>query len=144
MPSTRFAWLIASVLLIALAAGCGGGSEPETEADAPPPAPPGDSAEDAGLEVLEEDLDEGGSDIATDVYPVVEMRTNAGTLTLELYPDKAPKTVDNFLHYVRVGFYDGTIFHRVRILERPSSKTSAPGARRAPADTCDSDALVLE
>ncbi len=113
MPSTRFAWLIASVLLIALAAGCGGGSEPETEADAPPPAPPGDSAEEAGLEVLEEDLDEGGSDIATDVYPVVEMRTNAGTFTLELYPDKAPKTVDNFLHYVRVGFYDGTIFHRV-------------------------------
>lgn len=115
MPSTRFAWLIASVLLIALAAGCGGGSEPETETEAvaPPPAAPGDSAEDAGLEELDEDIEEGGSDIATGAYPVVEMRTNFGTVALELYPDKAPKTVENFLSYVRAGFYDGTIFHRV-------------------------------
>lgn len=115
MPSTRFAWLIASVLLIALAAGCGGGSEPETETEAvaPPPAAPGDSAEDAGLEESDEDIEEGGSDIATGAYPVVEMRTNFGTVALELYPDKAPKTVENFLSYVRAGFYDGTIFHRV-------------------------------
>ncbi|GMR22563.1 MAG: hypothetical protein BMS9Abin37_0921 [Acidobacteriota bacterium] len=113
MPSTRFAWLIACVLPIALAAGCGGDSEPETEAVAPPPAVQGDSADEAGLEMLEEDLGEGRSDIATGEYPVVEMRTNVGTLALELYPDKAPKTVDNFLSYVRGGFYDGTIFHRV-------------------------------
>lgn len=116
MPSTRFAWLLASVLLIALAAGCGGGSEPatetETEAAAPPPAP-GDSADDAGLEVSDEDTEEGGSDIAAGAYPVVEMRTNFGIVALELYPDKAPKTVENFLSYVRAGFYDGTIFHRV-------------------------------
>lgn len=36
-----------------------------------------------------------------------------GTITLELEPDKAPKTVENFLGYVRDGFFDGTIFHRV-------------------------------
>jgi len=115
MPSTRFAWLIASVLLVALAAGCGGGSEPETETEAaaPPPAAPGDSAEDAGLEVSDEDSEAEGSDIATGEKPVVEMRTNFGTVALELYPDKAPKTVENFLSYVRSGFYDGTIFHRV-------------------------------
>jgi peptidyl-prolyl cis-trans isomerase B (cyclophilin B) len=102
-------------LLIALAAGCGGGSEPEpeTEAAAPPPAAPGDSAEDAGLEVSDEEPEEGGSDIAPGAYPVVEMHTNFGTVALELYPDKAPKTVENFLSYVRAGFYDGTIFHRV-------------------------------
>lgn len=45
--------------------------------------------------------------------PQVELKTNLGSVTIELYPDKAPKTVDNFLKYVRSGFYDGTIFHRV-------------------------------
>ena len=43
----------------------------------------------------------------------VEVRTSMGSFTLELYPDKAPKTVANFLQYTRSGFYDGTIFHRV-------------------------------
>jgi cyclophilin family peptidyl-prolyl cis-trans isomerase len=45
--------------------------------------------------------------------PQVEMKTNLGSFTLELYPDKAPKTVENFLKYVKVGFYKGTVFHRV-------------------------------
>ncbi|HBB40385.1 MAG: peptidyl-prolyl cis-trans isomerase A [Nitrospirae bacterium CG18_big_fil_WC_8_21_14_2_50_70_55] len=45
--------------------------------------------------------------------PVVEMVTSAGTITLELYPDKAPKTVENFLAYVDGGFYTDTLFHRV-------------------------------
>jgi peptidyl-prolyl cis-trans isomerase A (cyclophilin A)/peptidyl-prolyl cis-trans isomerase B (cyclophilin B) len=45
--------------------------------------------------------------------PVVEIRTNLGTMSVELYPDKAPGTVRNFLDYARSGFYDGTIFHRV-------------------------------
>lgn len=44
---------------------------------------------------------------------MVEMRTNFGTIVLELYPDKAPKTVENFLEYVADGFYKNTIFHRV-------------------------------
>lgn len=45
--------------------------------------------------------------------PQVELRTNAGTITLELYPDRAPQTVRNFLQYVQDGYYKGTIFHRV-------------------------------
>jgi cyclophilin family peptidyl-prolyl cis-trans isomerase len=45
--------------------------------------------------------------------PGVEMKTSMGTMVIELYPDKAPKTVENFLRYVSDGFYDGTIFHRV-------------------------------
>ena len=45
--------------------------------------------------------------------PVVEMKTNMGTITLELYPAKAPKTVENFLKYVKNGHYNGTVFHRV-------------------------------
>ena len=45
--------------------------------------------------------------------PRVEFKTSTGSFTLELYPDKAPKTVANFLQYVKSGFYKGTIFHRV-------------------------------
>ena len=44
---------------------------------------------------------------------MVKFKTNHGDITLELYADKAPKTVENFLSYVQDGFYDNTIFHRV-------------------------------
>lgn len=44
---------------------------------------------------------------------MVTLKTNHGDITLELFADKAPKTVENFLSYVKDGFYDGTIFHRV-------------------------------
>lgn len=43
----------------------------------------------------------------------VLLTTNHGTIKLELDAEKAPKTVENFLNYVRAGHYDGTIFHRV-------------------------------
>ena len=43
----------------------------------------------------------------------VEIKTSMGTIVAELYPDKAPKTVANFLQYVKEKHYDGTIFHRV-------------------------------
>jgi len=45
--------------------------------------------------------------------PQVDVRTSAGTIRLELYPAKAPKTVENFLQYVNAKHYDGTVFHRV-------------------------------
>jgi cyclophilin family peptidyl-prolyl cis-trans isomerase len=45
--------------------------------------------------------------------PVVIMETSKGRIVMELYPEQAPKTVENFLSYVDKGFYDGTIFHRV-------------------------------
>lgn len=45
-------------------------------------------------------------------YPIVVLETTMGTIKLELWPDKAPITVENFLTYVREGFYDGLIFHR--------------------------------
>ncbi len=44
--------------------------------------------------------------------PQVMLQTSQGDITLELYPDKAPKSVANFLQYVRDGFYDGTLLHR--------------------------------
>ena len=45
--------------------------------------------------------------------PKVRFVTSEGEFTVELYADKAPKTVENFLQYVRDKHYDGTIFHRV-------------------------------
>ena len=45
--------------------------------------------------------------------PQVYVKTNVGGFTIELYPDKAPETVANFLNYVEKGYYSGTIFHRV-------------------------------
>ena len=45
--------------------------------------------------------------------PQVDIKTNLGTIRLELYPAKAPKTVENFLKYARDGHYNGTVFHRV-------------------------------
>ena len=45
--------------------------------------------------------------------PRVNIETNYGIIVLELYKQKAPKTVENFLGYVRDGFYDETIFHRI-------------------------------
>ncbi|MDX1804810.1 MAG: peptidylprolyl isomerase [Alcanivorax sp.] len=46
-------------------------------------------------------------------HPQVRLETSAGDITVELYQDKAPKSVANFLQYVDDGFYDGTLFHRV-------------------------------
>jgi peptidyl-prolyl cis-trans isomerase B (cyclophilin B) len=54
-----------------------------------------------------------GADMATAGNPKVEMETSKGKFVIELYPEKAPDTVKNFLNYVDTKFYDGTIFHRV-------------------------------
>jgi len=53
----------------------------------------------------------GSGALAAD--PQVDLKTNIGTIRLELYPAKAPKTVANFLQYVKDGHYNGMIFHRV-------------------------------
>ena len=45
--------------------------------------------------------------------PTVQMTTSLGEITIELYADKAPLSVSNFLAYVDGSFYDGTVFHRV-------------------------------
>lgn len=59
----------------------------------------------AGTEVKQSET-QGGN-------PVVILSTSKGDIKIELYKDKAPITVENFLSYVNDGFYNGTIFHRV-------------------------------
>jgi peptidyl-prolyl cis-trans isomerase A (cyclophilin A) len=51
--------------------------------------------------------------VAAQEAPKVKFDTTAGEIVVEVYPDKAPKTVENFLQYVNDKHYDGTIFHRV-------------------------------
>jgi len=51
--------------------------------------------------------------MSEDKNPQVLMETSMGSVTIELFKDKAPITVRNFLSYVKEGFYDGLIFHRV-------------------------------
>ena len=49
----------------------------------------------------------------TPYHPQVSIMTSKGEIVVELRPEKAPKTVENFLEYVNSGFYENTIFHRV-------------------------------
>jgi cyclophilin family peptidyl-prolyl cis-trans isomerase len=85
-----------AVLGVVVTMACGCGAPPPAEETAP-----------AVKETPEAATQPAGTN------PMVEMRTSLGTMKIELYPDKAPKTVENFLQYVRDGFYDGTVFHRV-------------------------------
>ncbi len=55
----------------------------------------------------------GLADMNETAYPKVKIETTEGDIVIELYPEKAPKTVENFLAYVNEGFFDGTVFHRV-------------------------------
>lgn len=61
--------------------------------------------------------DAGGERTAQEVaiadYPKVVMTTDAGEVVIELYEDKAPQTVRNFMTYVEAGHYNSTVFHRV-------------------------------
>ncbi|MBD2859126.1 peptidylprolyl isomerase [Spongiibacter sp. KMU-158] len=49
----------------------------------------------------------------TTAHPTVTLHTSKGDIRIELYPERAPVTVANFLNYARSGHYNGTIFHRV-------------------------------
>ena len=76
-----------------------------------PPVPPMITLRRALLTFIALAAAAGGA--LADAPPRVRLATSAGEIVLELYPDKAPRTVENFLQYVRDRHYDGTIFHRV-------------------------------
>ncbi len=56
---------------------------------------------------------DGAAANAASADPQVDIKTNQGTIRLELYPAKAPLSVENFLQYMKEGHYNGTVFHRV-------------------------------
>ncbi len=55
----------------------------------------------------------GSMDLFSQDHPTLVIDTSLGRIVIEVYPDKAPKTVENFLAYVKAGHYDRTVFHRV-------------------------------
>jgi cyclophilin family peptidyl-prolyl cis-trans isomerase len=84
--------------------------EPKTAATAPATS---ETTKPATTEKAAETPAETPKEKPVQKNPVVEMKTSMGNITIELYPEKAPATVANFLKYVDEKFYDGTIFHRV-------------------------------
>lgn len=67
----------------------------------------------AGQAQIHSPVDESAVAVPATVGPRVALETSMGKIVVELYPDKAPRTVANFLSYVRDGHYNGTVFHRV-------------------------------
>lgn len=106
----------AAGLAVALAsAACGGGGSDSGGDDAAGEAAEAPDEAESDMAATPESADGGTSDadLVSRDLPSVLMRTSVGELRIELYPEDAPETVENFLRYVEDGFYDGTIFHRV-------------------------------
>jgi peptidyl-prolyl cis-trans isomerase B (cyclophilin B) len=106
--------ILASVLLVFLSAlvGCQGGASNNATHTTIQPAQAGPTSEKAP-EAPAQTPGEQTMPAAAPSNPVVLIQTSEGDIKVELWPDKAPITVKNFLQYVDEGFYDGTIFHRV-------------------------------
>lgn len=87
---------------------------PVFAADQVPPAKPVAAPTKAAIKPAAKPTDTAKAADAVKVNkPKVKFTTSMGDITIELYPDKAPTTVENFLQYVKDGFYSGTVFHRV-------------------------------
>ena len=112
--TARITPVLAGCLALILLAHCG-------ESEAPPESPPPEQPEIVEEPPAPEPEPEAEAKTEPEEMPTAEpespprvrMETSKGTIVLELYPDKAPVTVKNFLQYVDDGFYDETIFHRV-------------------------------
>lgn len=102
----------AALLVVLWLPSCGGGdSDSAGSESAPSEATPAET--EASPMATETLPPEDPADLATPGAPVVLMQTTVGDLHIELYPQDAPESVENFLRYVEDGHYDGTIFHRV-------------------------------
>lgn len=107
--------LAAGLALLMLAAcGSGGGSSSQTPASSEPPAqePPSQSQQSS------QPQQQGGNDMTNPQFapangPTAVIKTTMGDITVQLYPDQAPKAVENFIGLAKKGYYDGIIFHRV-------------------------------
>jgi peptidyl-prolyl cis-trans isomerase A (cyclophilin A) len=97
-------------ILLASAVGCGHSADGSADtAEAGSENDRGDGATPAGAERLAKPRTRPSADY----YPAIVLKTSHGELTVELDPNTAPRTVNNFLHYVESGHYNQTIFHQV-------------------------------
>lgn len=107
-PSTRGA-LVALTLIAFWTVGCNHSSPASGEQTAADDA----TAADEPNSVSHQEKGSQASEPPGPYYPTVLLKTSMGELTIKLDPQTAPRTVNNFLHYVENGFYDQTIFHQV-------------------------------
>lgn len=124
MRVQRFLFVLIVAIGLLIATGCGGSPPPEEQApektaepaaEAPAETPPAEPVEkEEPAPPPEKKAEPQAKQAAPAGNPVVAMETSKGTIKIEVYPDKAPETVANFLRYVDDGFYNGTIFHRVK------------------------------
>ena len=109
----RFHFTLAALLLASMLVACNrhdnaAGANASTAASVPMAQPAVDTGNAQGASATD-----NGTPAALPIDPRVALHTSMGDIVIELYPDKAPKTVANFLAYAREGFYNGTIFNRV-------------------------------
>lgn len=111
--AARWPFRCAALLIALWLPSCGGGGDSDSAgSESATGEAPAAETEAASMET-ENPTPEDPADLATPGAPLVLMETTAGDLRIELYPQEAPETVENFLRYVEDGHYDGTIFHRV-------------------------------
>ena len=113
---TKFLAPLAIASIVAMLMSCG-------ETEAPPEPAPAEPVESSEIPPVAEPAPEPEVEARVEPEPApppkpagpprVRMSTSMGSMVVELYPDRAPKTVENFLQYVDDKFYDRTIFHRV-------------------------------
>lgn len=96
--------LFAAGLALALLAGCGAGGGSESGS-----SPAGG----ASNQVIEGGSAMSNPQLAAAVGPTAVIKTTMGDITVQLYPEEAPKTVENFITHAKDGYYDGITFHRV-------------------------------
>ncbi|MBL1228591.1 peptidylprolyl isomerase [Enterococcus sp. BWB1-3] len=99
--------IAASVLLLAA---CGNGNDSSSSADSNSSTTTESSSESIDLNAL--DLPQLSEEVA-DNEALIEMVTSEGSIEIKLFPEIAPKTVENFITHAKDGYYDGLIFHRV-------------------------------
>lgn len=123
MKAPRFLFLLTLAIGLLVATGCGSAPPPEDEAEPEAktePAPAEEASaedpaatEDAAPPPETKAEPQAKKKAAPEGNPVVAMETTKGTMMIELYPERAPLTVANFLQYVDDRYFDGTVFHRV-------------------------------
>ena len=112
----RLSMFLLLALTLLIAAGCGKRDETNAGGSASPSAPASESASESASASpsASPSASEEAKAPRSDKDPIVTIEMDNGhTIKLELFPDIAPNTVNNFISLINKGFYDGTIFHRV-------------------------------
>ena len=109
--------ILAAGLALAMLAACGGAGGASSQAPSAPEAPSSQEAPPSQSSQPQQPQ-QGGSDMSNPQFapangPTAVIKTTMGDITVQLYPEQAPKAVENFIGLAKKGYYDGIIFHRI-------------------------------